>query len=282
MVQKGITLMNSIKTRDNIRLYTKDWGAGPPVVLLHGWPLSSDTWDDVAMALAEEGFRAISYDRRGFGRSDQPYSGYDYDTFSDDLADVMGALGLRDVTLVGFSMGGGEVARYMSRHAGRHVVRTALISSVVPYMMKTADNPNGVDAGVFEEMTSLMKADRAKFFDAFFDDFFGRSLLEKPVSAAVKQWAWNLAMQASLKATLDAAHAFATTDFRSDLSELQVPTLLIHGTADKTVPIDATSRLVAKTVKSAQLEEYVGAPHGLFASHKQRLISDLLSFITRR
>jgi len=272
--------MTSIKTRNNVHLYIKEWGSGRPVVLIHGWPLSSDTWDDVGIALAERGFRAIAYDRRGFGRSDQPYEGYDYDVFSDDLADVMQATGARDATLVGFSMGGGEVARYMSRYEGRQVVQAALISSVVPYMARTADHPHGVDSSVFEDMTSQMKADRAKFFDSFFDQFFGRTMLEKPVSSEVKRWAWNLAMQASLKATLGAAHAFATTDFREELPAFKVPTLIIHGTDDKTVPIDATSRIAAAKIRNVQLVEYQGAPHGLFASHKQRLITDLLSFLT--
>ncbi len=273
--------MARIKTRDGVHLYTKDWGSGRPVILIHGWPLSSDTWDDVAISLAENGFRAISYDRRGFGRSDQPYEGYDYDTLSDDLADVMAATNARDATLVGFSMGGGEVVRYMSRHDGQHVMQTVLISSVVPYMTKTPDHPHGVDARVFEQMTSLMKEDRAKFFDSFFDDFFGRSVFEKQVSVEVKKWVWSIAMQASLKATLDAAHAFATTDFRPEIPALRVPTLLIHGTDDKTVPIDATSRVVVAQAQDARLEEYVAAPHGLFASHKHRLISDLLSFLVR-
>ena len=273
--------MANIKTRDDVHLYAKDWGSGRPVVLIHGWPLSSDTWDDVAMALAESGFRAISYDRRGFGRSDQPYAGYDYNTLSDDLADVIEATNARDATLVGFSMGGGEVARYMSRHEGKHVMQAVLISSVVPYMAKAPDHPHGVDPSALEEMTSQIKTDRAKFFDSFFDTFFGRSTFEKSVSAEVKQWAWNMAMQASLKATLDAANAFATTDFRAELPAFNVPTLLIHGTEDKTVPINATSRLVAAQVQDARIEEYIGAPHGLFASHKHRLISDLLSFLVR-
>lgn len=279
--EEGNGSMTSIKTRDSVHLFTKDWGSGRPVVLIHGWPLSSDTWDDVGIALAENGFRAIAYDRRGFGRSDQPYKGYDYDTLSADLADVLEATGARDAALVGFSMGGGEVARYMSRYEGKHVVQAALISSIVPYMTKTPDNPEGVDPAVFEEMTARLKEDRAKFFSSFFDDFFGRTALAKPVSAEVKQWAWSLAMKASLKATLDAAESFATTDFRSELSAFRVPTLVIHGTDDKTVPIDATSRVVAKSVQNARIEEYLGAPHGLFASHKQRLIADLLSFLLK-
>jgi len=271
----------TIKTRDNVNLYTKQWGEGRPVILIHGWPLSSDTWDDVGIALAESGFRAIAYDRRGFGRSDQPYAGYDYETFADDLADVLEESGARDATLVGFSMGGGEVARYMHRYEGRRVAQTALISSIVPYMLRTPDNPDGVDGGVFEEMTAQIKEDRAKFFKVFFDDFFGRTALSSPVSSDVKQWAWNLAMQAGLKATLDAAQAFATTDFRAELSAFRVPTLVVHGTEDKIVPINATSRVVAEKVKNVQVREYDGAPHGLFASHKQQLIADLISFLSK-
>lgn len=275
--------MPMIETRDGTRLYAKSWGDGPPVVLIHGWPLSGDSWDPVSNALADAGFRAIAYDRRGFGRSDQPSTGYDYDTFADDLADVMTAMDARqDVTLVGFSMGGGEVARYLSNHGGTGVSRVALVSSVVPYMLKTDDNPEGVPQATFDDMTEGMLADRAKFFTGFFKDFFGVGFLSQAVSDEVLHLAWITAMQAGLRPTLAAAKAFATTDFRPDLASFRVPTLIIHGTSDKTVPIDATARAVARSVPHATLLEYDGEPHGVFATQTDRLIRDLIDFVSGR
>jgi non-heme chloroperoxidase len=271
--------MNFITTADKTKLYYKDWGAGRPVILLHGWPLSSDSWDDQALAIADAGFRTIAYDRRGFGRSSQPGGGYDYDTLADDLAAVIEQTGAQDAVLVGFSMGGGEVARYMSRHGGKSVSKAVLVSSVVPYMLKTSDNPDGVDPSIFEEMTKGMKEDRAKFFASFFKDFFGVSMLSSSVSDEVIEWARSVSMQAGLNATLRCAKAFATTDFRPDLAAFKVPTLIIHGTDDKTVPIDASGRAAAKGIAQSTLIEYDGAPHGLQATHKERLTQDLLDFI---
>jgi len=271
--------MSVVKTEDNVNLYVKDWGQGRPVLLMHGWPLSADSFDDLSMAIANAGMRAIAYDRRGFGRSDQPWNGYDYNTLSDDLAAVMDQTGAKDATLLGFSMGGGEVARYMSRHGGRNVQQTILISSVVPYLLKTDDNPKGVDQGVFDSMTQGMKDDRAKFWTSFFKDFYGEGMLSHPVSDEVLEWSRNVAMQASLKATLDCAAAFATTDFRADLSAFRVPTLIVHGNKDKTVPIDVSARQASLRIAGSSLLEYEGAPHGLLATHKQRIIEDVLNFL---
>lgn len=271
--------MTMIPTRDGHGLYVKSWGEGRPVVLIHGWPLSADSWDYHAMKIADAGFRAIAYDRRGFGRSDQPFGDYDYDSLSDDLSDVMTAMEVEDASIIGFSMGGGEVARYMSRHAGRHVKQCGLISSVVPYMLKTDDNPNGVDQSVFDGMGEAILSDRPKFFADFFKDFYGVGLMSRPVSDEFLQWTRSIAMQASLKATLACAGSFATTDFRPDLSAITVPTLIIHGTDDATVPIDASGRPAAKAIASATLQEYDGAPHGLFATHKEQLESDLIAFL---
>ena len=273
--------MNYVKTTDNTQLYYKDWGSGRPVILLHGWPLSSDSWDDQAMAIAAAGYRTIAYDRRGFGRSSQPWSGYDYDTLSDDLAAVIEQTGAQDAVLIGFSMGGGEVARYMSRHNGKGVSKAVLVSSVVPYMLKTSDNSNGTPQSVFDEMAQGMKADRAKFFASFFKDFFGVSLMSSQASPEVLEWARSVTMQASLKATLECAKSFATTDFRGDLPAFKVPTLVIHGAQDKTVPIDAAGRAAARGIAQAELIEYDDGPHGLQVTHKDRLTKDLLDFIGR-
>ena len=272
--------MHMIETRDGTHLYHKTWGEGRPVVLIHGWPLSADSWDPIANALADAGFKAIAYDRRGFGRSAQPSGGYDYDTFADDLAAVMDkTCGGQDAALVGFSMGGGEIARYLSRHGGKGVSKVALVSSVVPYMLQTDDNPDGVPQATFNQMTQGMLKDRAAFFTGFFKDFYGVGWVSQPVSDEVLQLSWITAMQAGLRPTLAAAKAFATTDFRPDLAHFKVPTLIIHGTADKTVPIDPTARAVAKAVPHAQLIEYDGEAHGVFATQTERLTNDLMAFL---
>lgn len=271
--------MGYITTRDNTRLYVKDWGAGRPVVLIHGWPLSADSWDDVAMVLADSGFRTIAYDRRGFGRSDQPWDGYDYDSLADDLADVLKATGAQDATLVGFSMGGGEVARYLARHGAAGIRQAVLVSAVVPYMLQTEENQDGVPQSVFDQMTQGMLQDRAHFFSGFFRDFYGVNLVSHPVSNELLELSRHTALQASLKATLACANSFATTDFRPDLPAFTIPTLIIHGTADKTVPIDATGRAAAHGIPQAEMLEYDGAPHGLFATHKVQLTDDLLEFL---
>ncbi len=273
--------MNFITAKDGTKLYFKDWGSGRPVILIHGWPLSSDSWDDQALALADAGCRTIAYDRRGFGRSGQPWSGYDYDTLADDLAAVIEHTGVQDAVVAGFSMGGGEVARYMSRHGGKGISKAVLVSSVVPYMLKTKDNPEGVDQAVFDGMAQSMKEDRAKFFAGFFKDFYGVGLMSHPTSDEVIQWSCNVAMQAGLKATLECAKSFATTDFRPDMAAFRVPTLVIHGTDDKTVPIDTSGRPAAIGIANASLIEYDGAAHGLQATHKDQLSRDLLDFIRR-
>lgn len=270
---------NTVIATDGTQLYYKEWGSGPPVILIHGWPLSADSWDDLAMALAHAGFRTIAYDRRGFGRSSQPWSGYDYDTLADDLASVIDQTGAEQCVLCGFSMGGGEVARYLTRYGPALVSKAILIGAVVPYMLKTDDNPHGTDETVFQQMTDGIAEDRAKFFGAFFKDFFGMGMLSKPVSDEMVEDARQVAMRAALPATLGCAQAFATTDFRPDMAGFTMPTLIIHGTADKTVPIDASARMAARAIPQATLLEYEGAPHGLFASEKEQLARDILEFL---
>lgn len=275
--------MPYVKTRDGTDIYVKDWGSGRPVILLHGWPLNADMWDATAMAIADAGLRAVAYDRRGFGRSGQPWDGYDYDTFADDLADVMEATGANEnATLVGFSMGGGEVARYMSRHGGKGVAAAALIASIVPYMLKTDDNPDGVPSETLQSIGEGIRKDREDFFrNTFFPQFFGVGTFSHPVSDAVLHGATRTAMLAGLKPTLAAAEAFGHTDFRGDLAAFNVPTLIIHGTKDQTVPIDPSARQAAKGISGAQLVEYDGEPHGLNVTAEARMIKDLLTFLGR-
>ncbi|WP_260599223.1 alpha/beta fold hydrolase [Sphingomonas endolithica] len=274
--------MPHIKTRDGTELYVKDWGSGRPVVLIHGWPLSADSWDAQAMALADAGLRAIAYDRRGFGRSDQPWTGYDYDTLADDLADVLKETGAEeDATLVGFSMGGGEVARYMSRHEGKGVIAAGLVSSVVPYMLQTDDNPDGVPEEKLQSIADGILKDRPGFFRTFLEQFFGVGFISSPVSDETVDWAWRLAMQGGLKPILACAQSFGHTDFRGELPTFRVPTLVVHGTSDKTVPIDPTGRAAARGIAQSQLVEYDGAPHGLTVTESDRFTNDLLTFLGR-
>jgi pimeloyl-ACP methyl ester carboxylesterase len=274
--------MPYIKTRDGTDLYVKDWGQGRPVVLIHGWPLSADSWDAQGLALANAGFRAIAYDRRGFGRSGQPWNGYDYDTLTDDLADVLEQTGATsDATLVGFSMGGGEVARYMSRHEGKGVVAAGLIASIVPYMLKTDDNPDGVPEDQLAAIGDGIEKDRYGFFQGFLKQFFGVGFVSSPVSDATLDWAFGQTNLAGLRPILACADSFGHTDFRGDLSAFRVPTLIVHGTGDKIVPIDPSGRAAAKGIAQSQLVEYEGAPHGLTVTESDRFTKDLLTFLGR-
>jgi pimeloyl-ACP methyl ester carboxylesterase len=271
--------MPYVTTSDGVELFVKDWGRGRPVVLIHGWPLSSDTWDELALTLAESGYRAVAYDRRGFGRSDQPWQGYDYDRFSDDLADVMTELDLRDAAIIGFSMGGGEVARYLSRHGTDRVRQAALIGSIVPYLLKTPDNPEGAPQEVLDEIGAAIRDDRAAFFQTFFRNFYGVGMISQPVSNGVIENSWRQAMMAGLHPILAAARAFGSTDLRADLAAFAVPTLIVHGTGDAIVPIDATSRAAARAIPQARLIEYDDGPHGLLATHTQEIARDVLAFL---
>ena len=271
--------MAQLQTQDGAHIHYTDWGSGPPVVLIHGWPLNGDMWSDQAVHLAEHGCRVVTYDRRGFGRSSQPWNGYDYDTLASDLNALMEGLDLTGATLVGFSMGGGEVARYLSRYGAGRVAKAVLVSAVTPYMLKTSDNPDGVDQAVFDQILEGLTKDRPHFLAGFGKDFFGVTLLDHKVSAETLQWSLQMAMMGSLRATLECAKAFAMTDFRPDMKAFAVPTLIIHGTGDKTVPIDTSARQAVTMIPGARLIEYEGEPHGLQATAKDRLNTDLLNFV---
>jgi non-heme chloroperoxidase len=272
--------MPYVKTKDDTHLYYKDWGKGRPVVLLHGWPLSADSWDDQALAFADAGYRVIAYDRRGFGRSSQPWSGYDYDTLTDDLACVLQHCKVSEASLIGFSMAGGEVARYMSKYSGAGIVQAGLISSIVPYKLKTPDNPHGTEKSALDETLAAIRQDRPKFFAEFFKKFYGVGKTgSAQVSPEVLHQSWNVAMQAGLNATLACANSFFKTDLRPDLASFKVPTLVIHGTQDVNVPIDSSGRPAAKGIKNSTLIEYDGSPHGVLATDKKRVIEDVLKFL---
>lgn len=270
-----------IETREGHVIHVKDMGSGHPVILIHGWPLTGDMWEYQTLALLESGYRVITYDRRGFGQSGHPADGYNYDVFADDLAAVIDRVGAAKVSLVGFSMGGGEIARYLSRYGSAKVDRVALISSVVPYLLKDDSNPDGVDESALDQMQAQVREDRFAFLQSFAKTFYGIGLVSKPVSSALLDWTFMLAIMASPKATIDCIHAFGRTDFRPDLVAFTIPTLIIHGTSDKTVPIDPTGRAAAAAIPGAQLIEYDGEPHGLFATAPDRLNADLLSFLAQ-
>lgn len=272
--------MPYVTTRDGVSLYVKVWGEGRPVVLLHGWSLSSDFWDYQAVALADAGYRVIAPDRRGFGRSEQPSGGYDYDTFSDDVADVLAATGATEnVTLVGYSMGSGEVARYLSRRGAGGVARAVLVSPVVPLLLKQDDNPHGYSPAEFEKQTAKLREDRPAFFQTYAKQLYGVGIVSHPVSSATLEWTWRMEMQAGLRALILAREAFGRTDFRDDMSAFTMPTLIVHGDKDSDAPIDATARAAAAAIPQARLIEYAGAYHGLPISHGPRLTDDLLTFL---
>jgi pimeloyl-ACP methyl ester carboxylesterase len=272
--------MPYVKTQDDSQLYYKDWGKGRPVVLVHGWPLNADSWDDHALAFAKSGYRVIAYDRRGFGRSSQPWNGYDYDTLTDDLACVLQHCHVSEAALIGFSMGGGEVARYMSKYSGAGIVQAGLISSIVPYKLKTPDNPHGSEESALEETLAAIREDRARFLVKFFKKFYGvRKTATRQVSEEVLHHSWMVAMQAGLNATLACQESIFRTDFRPDLASFKVPTLVIHGTQDENVSIESSGRPAAKGISNARLIEYEGSPHGVLATDKQRLTADVLAFL---
>lgn len=276
---------STITTADGVQLYYKDWGPkdGPVVTFSHGWPLDSDSWDAQMMFLANHGYRVVAHDRRGHGRSSQPWDGNDMDHYADDLATVINTLNLKDITVVGFSTGGGEVARYIGRHGTARVKKAVLISAVPPFMLKTADNPGGVPVEVFDGLRKGQLENRAQLFsDVASGPFYGYNRPgAKPNQALIDSWRAQ-GMLGGIKNTYDSVAAFSATDFREDLKRFNVPTLIIHGDDDQVVPIDVGGRMSAKQIKGAKLIVYPGAPHGLTETHKDRVNQDLLAFLQQK
>lgn len=270
--------MSTFVTKDGTEIYFKDWGTGKPVLFSHGWPLDADMWEYQMEYLSSRGYRTIAFDRRGFGRSSQPWTGYDYNTFADDIAELIEHLDLRDVTLVGFSMGGGDVSRYIGRHGTDRVASLVLLGAVTPIFIQTDDHPEGVPQAVFDGIKAGLLKDRAQFIADFASPFYGINH-GQVVSEGVLAQTLNIALLASLKGTVDCVTAFSETDFRPDMAKIDVPTLVIHGDDDQIVPMAATGKLAAEMIKGAEFKVYKGAPHGFAVTHGQQLNEDLLAFL---
>jgi non-heme chloroperoxidase len=274
--------MPIVKTSDNTEIYYKDWGSGQPVVFSHGWPLDADAWEDQMFFLASHGYRCVAHDRRGHGRSSQPWTGQDMDTYADDLAAVVEALDLRDAIHVGHSTGGGEVARYIARHGSERVSGAVLVSAVPPLMLKTTANPGGTPMEVFDNLRAGVHADRSQFFKDLSAPFYGANRPDSKVSQGVRDAFWLQGMIASFIACYNCIKAFSETDQTEDLKKIDVPTLIIQGDDDQIVPIVAAGLKQAKLIPNAELKVYEGAPHGLPTTLKDRLNTDLLEFFTTR
>jgi non-heme chloroperoxidase len=271
--------MNTITTKDGTQIYYKDWGKGQPVVFSHGWPLTGDAWEDQMLFLGERGYRVIAHDRRGHGRSSQPWNGNDMDTYADDLATLVEALDLKQAVHVGHSTGGGEVARYIGRHGTARVAKAVLIGAIPPLMLKTAGNPGGLPIEVFDGIRANVLADRSQFFKDLSAPFYGANRPGAKVSQGVRDSFWLQGMQAGLKNAYDCIKVFSETDQTEDLKKIDVPTLFIHGDDDQIVPIADSALLASKLVKGSTLKIYKGAPHGLTATHKDQVNADLLAFL---
>ena len=270
--------MSMITTKDGTQIYYKDWGTGQPVVFSHGWPLNADSWEAQMVFLASNGYRCIGHDRRGHGRSSQPWGGNDMDTYADDLATLIDTLDLKDAILVGFSTGGGEVARYIGRHGRTRLAKAALVAAVPPLMLKTEANPGGLPIEVFDNIRAGVIADRSQFFKDITTPFFGANRPGAKVSQGMRDAFWLQGMQAGHKNVLDCIKAFSETDFTEDLKKFDLPTLILHGDDDQIVPIGASALASSKLVRNATLKVYPGTPHGLTDTHKDQLNADLLAF----
>jgi non-heme chloroperoxidase len=277
--QKGNHPMTTITTKDGTRIFYKDWGKGQPVVFSHGWPLTADAWDAQMMFLGTQGYRVIAHDRRGHGRSDQPWNGNDMDTYADDLAALVDTLKLKDAIMVGHSTGGGEVARYIGRHGTARVAKAVLLSAVPPIMLKTADNPGGLPIEVFDGIRAGVTADRSQFFKDLTTPFYGANRPGAKVSQGLRDSFWRQGMQGSFKGLFDCIKQFSETNFTEDLKKITVPTLIVHGDDDQIVPIGAAALLSAKIVKNSTLKVYAGASHGIASTHAAQFNADLLAFI---
>jgi len=271
--------MSSITTKDNTQIYYKDWGSGQPVVFSHGWPLNADAWESQMVFLATHGYRCIAHDRRGHGRSSQPWNGNEMDTYAGDLAELFETLDLKGATLIGHSTGGGEVARYIGHHGTSRVARVVLMGSVTPLMLKTKANRGGLPLKAFDDIRAGVSADRSQFFKDLATPFFGANRAGSKVTQGMRDAFWFQGIQGGLTNELDCIKAFSETDFTEDLKKFDVPTLIIHGDDDQIVPIAASAMLSSKLIKNATLKIYPGGPHGLADTHKDQLNTDLLAFL---
>ncbi len=273
------TTSGFVTTQDGTQIFYKDWGTGQPIVFSHGWPLNADVWDDQSMFVASNGFRAIAHDRRGHGRSAQPWTGNDMDTYADDLATLIESLDLRDVILVGHSTGGGEVTRYVGRHGTDRVAKIVLVGAITPVMLTTEANPGGLPIEVFDDIRAGVASDRSQFYRDLSVPFFGANRPGNSVSQGVRDAFWAWSMQVGLKGAYDCIRAFSETDLTDDLKRIDVPTLIVHGGDDQIVPIGASAMRSSEIVEGSTLKVYRGASHGLTITHKERFNADLLAFL---